>query len=182
MTLRHALHSVGISTLAILFAGCPKNNVHPSPDDTVMASGQPTDREDWINETDASLADGLVPRDASPFNGVNPQTVYTSIFFEFDNFSLSPAEREHLVSAADHLNKNPSSMILLEGHCDWFGTVEYNLTLGDKRAVTVKDYLVGIGISPNRIETLSKGSLDSTANLGKAEAAKDRRVDLILLK
>jgi peptidoglycan-associated lipoprotein len=70
----------------------------------------------------------------------------------------------------------------VEGHCDWYGTAEYNLALGDRRAESVSNYLGTLGITPLRIDKLSKGSLEATSGLSKAQASEDRRADLILLK
>jgi peptidoglycan-associated lipoprotein len=62
-----------------------------------------------------------------------------------------------LRSNADWLKSNPSARIEVEGHCDERGTSEYNLALGAKRSQTAKDYLVSLGISPERISTISYG-------------------------
>lgn len=176
------LHTAGFTALALCLSGCPKKTDQPNPSDTVMGAGAAGNREDWINETDASMAEGLMLRDGGLFDGKMPHSVYASIFFEFDNFSLKAAERENLSRVADYLKQNPSATILLEGHCDWHGTTEYNIALGDKRAVVVKDYLTELGVSSDRMETLSKGSLEATFNLDKVQAGKDRRVDILLLK
>jgi len=171
-----------LMSLGVLIAltGCPKKRPL-TPQSTVMGSNS-QNREDWINAQDASLAEGLVERDASSMDARQPGHVFSSVYFDFDNFSIKSTEREALSQLVRYLNQNPQQIVLLEGHCDWYGTTEYNLTLGDKRAVTVKSYLVDMGITPNRLETLSKGSLEATPNLDKAQAAKDRRVDIIMMK
>jgi len=171
------LMSLGV---LIGLTGCPKKRPL-TPQSTVMGSNS-QNREDWINAQDASLAEGLVERDASLMDARQPGHVFSSVYFDFDNFSIKSTEREALGQLVRYLNQNPQQIVLLEGHCDWYGTTEYNLTLGDKRAVTVKSYLVDMGIAPNRLETLSKGSLEATPNLDKAQAAKDRRVDIIMMK
>ena len=71
---------------------------------------------------------------------------------------------------------------MLVGHCDWRGTAEYNLGLGDRRSNSVKRYLETLGADPKRLETLSKGSTDAKQGGGESEWAKDRRVDFIELK
>ena len=77
---------------------------------------------------------------------------------------------------------NPARGLLLEGRCDWYGTAEYNLALGDRRAASARDYLITLGIEPSRLEILSKGSLDASPGLSKIESAQDRRADLIVLE
>lgn len=79
------------------------------------------------------------------------------IFFEFDSYDLRGNTRDILRSNADWLKSNPSARIEVEGHCDERGTSEYNLALGAKRSQTAKDYLVGLGISPDRVSTISYG-------------------------
>jgi peptidoglycan-associated lipoprotein len=61
-------------------------------------------------------------------------------------------------------------MVQIQGHCDERGTVEYNLALGEKRASAAKDYLVGMGINPDRLSTISYGE-ERPANPGHNEAA-----------
>lgn len=108
--------------------------------------------------------------------------ILPSVFFGFDSSSIASSERSKLQEAADYLIDNPSESLLIEGHCDWYGTSEYNLALGDRRANSARDYLTTLGISADRIETLSKGSLNATSGLSKSDAAQDRRADLIILK
>lgn len=105
-----------------------------------------------------------------------------SIYFDFDSSSISASERIKLQEAADYLDRNPGARILIEGHCDWYGTSEYNLALGDRRASSASDYLATLGVETARIEKLSKGSLEALTGLPKFESAQDRRADLILLQ
>lgn len=104
------------------------------------------------------------------------------VYFGFDSSAISGAERSKLEQAASYLNNNPSEGILIEGHCDWHGTADYNLALGDRRANSARDYLATLGINDSRIETLSKGSLEAAVGLEKNQSNNDRRADLIILK
>ena len=70
---------------------------------------------------------------------------------------------------------------MLIGHCDWRGTAEYNLGLGENRANSVKRFLESKGADMKRLETLSKGSTDAKQGGSESEWAKDRRVDFIEL-
>jgi peptidoglycan-associated lipoprotein len=83
--------------------------------------------------------------------------------------------------AKDYLDTHPGHKLLLEGHCDWRGTAEYNLSLGDRRANATKRYLQSIGVAPDKLETLSKGSLEASKNADAATMEKDRRVDLVVV-
>lgn len=79
------------------------------------------------------------------------------IFFDYDRYDLRADAREGLKANADWLKKNPSARVEIEGHCDERGTSEYNLALGAKRAQSAKDYLVTLGITGDRLSTISYG-------------------------
>ena len=108
--------------------------------------------------------------------------MFPSVYFGFDSSAISASERGNLQQAADYLEANPSHQILIEGHCDWYGTAEYNLALGDRRAESASNYLGTLGITPLRVEKLSKGSLESTSGISKTQSSQDRRADLIILQ
>ena len=79
------------------------------------------------------------------------------VFFAYDSYSLAASAQATLNKQAKWLKANPSVAIAVEGHADERGTREYNLALGDRRASSVKDYLMSQGISSNRINTISYG-------------------------
>jgi len=85
------------------------------------------------------------------------RVIFAPIYFDFDRYSLREDARHALAANAEVLRKNSGLEILIEGHCDERGTVEYNLALGEKRAKTAKDYLVRLGIEPSRIRVISYG-------------------------
>lgn len=138
---------------------------------------------DWSTDSDLQLRGANSGISDGMYNGREMITgVLPSVFFGFDSSSIAASERSKLQQAADYLEANPSMGLLIEGHCDWYGTAEYNLALGDRRAESVSNYLGTLGITPLRIEKLSKGSLEATSGLSKADSVQDRRADLILLK
>ena len=79
------------------------------------------------------------------------------VFFDFDRSAIRNEQKAALNDNAGWLKANSGAKIILEGHCDERGTAEYNLALGERRAKAVKDYLVGVGIAPDRISTISYG-------------------------
>jgi len=79
------------------------------------------------------------------------------VHFAYDSFDLSDEARRVLRESADWLNEHRSSRVEIEGHCDERGTVEYNLALGAKRAAAAKSYLASLGVSPDRLSTISYG-------------------------
>lgn len=90
------------------------------------------------------------------------------VFFAFDSSELSPAARRTLQRQADWMKQHSRADVVIEGHADERGTREYNLALGDRRATAVKNYLVALGISPQRVETISYGK-ERPAVLGSGE-------------
>lgn len=79
------------------------------------------------------------------------------VFFDFDKFDLKPEARETIERWADWLNKYPQVTLSVEGHCDERGTREYNLGLGERRATSTRNYLIALGVNPDRIGTISYG-------------------------
>lgn len=79
------------------------------------------------------------------------------VFFDYDRFELTGSSQEILKRDADALRKIPNARFTIEGHCDERGTSEYNLALGDRRAQSVKNFLVSLGVNASRIETISYG-------------------------
>jgi peptidoglycan-associated lipoprotein len=103
-----------------------------------------------------------------------------SIYFEFDQWVIRDDQKEAMLRDAEWLKANPQVKIRLEGNCDERGTAEYNLALGQKRADSAKAFLEGLGISGNRVQTISYGE-ERPLNGGHNEAAwsKNRRVDFV---
>lgn len=98
------------------------------------------------------------------------------VFFSFDQFFLGPEGRKVCSQTASFLKVHPQLSVIVEGHCDERGTIEYNLALGERRAREVKNYLIFLGIAENRISTISYGK-EKPQDLGHNEEAwaKNRR-------
>jgi peptidoglycan-associated lipoprotein len=78
-------------------------------------------------------------------------------FFDFDDFNLRTDAKSALETDGKYLQKNGDTKIIIEGHCDERGSVEYNLALGDRRAKAAFDYLVSLGVPAARLKTVSYG-------------------------
>ena len=83
--------------------------------------------------------------------------VGSTIYFDYDQSSLTSEAQATLDRQAAFLKASPSFRLVIEGHCDERGTREYNLALGDRRASAVRDYLVAKGINASRLSTISYG-------------------------
>src|SRR6478736_2220010 len=88
---------------------------------------------------------------------LNAERPLDDVYFDLDKSEIREDARASLQKDADWLKKWTSAAITLEGHCDSRGSAEYNLALGSRRATAVKDYLVSLGVTANRVTTISKG-------------------------
>jgi peptidoglycan-associated lipoprotein len=111
-----------------------------------------------VTVTPAVNQPGSVSESNLPPGGTaSPSSPLQDIFFDFNQSSLRPEAEKTLTQDADYLKAHPDAKIRIEGHCDQRGSEEYNLGLGDRRATTAKNYMVNLGISADRIATLSYG-------------------------
>jgi len=179
--------SLVLVSALIAITGCTKKPKRPDPSATVLgqqggAGGlNPTDAN--LSPTDAN-APGLGLRDPNGVidDGHTIRGLLKPVLFKLNSAGIESAERAKLQEAKEYLDKNPGQRLLLEGHCDWRGTAEYNLGLGDHRAGACKSYLQKLGIAATRLETNSKGNLDAKEKASEEEMAKDRRVELVVIK
>ena len=176
--------SIALLSAMVVFAGCTKKPKRPAPSDTVL--GQGGSQSGLPNMGTETLGDASAP-DLKGREGVLEtedmiKGLLEAVYFDLDKSAISPAERPKLQAAKDYIDKNPQYRLLLEGHCDWRGTGEYNLGLGDRRANSAKKYLSTIGVPAPKLETISKGDLEAKENASEADMAKDRRVEIIILK
>jgi peptidoglycan-associated lipoprotein len=88
---------------------------------------------------------------------INKNSPFQPVFFALDSYVVDGTGQTALNADAAILKKNPSWVITIEGHCDERGTAEYNLALGEKRALAAKTYLVSLGIPADRLRTVSYG-------------------------
>ena len=97
--------------------------------------------------------------------GVN----FSPVYFAFDSYALAPAELAKIDQVAQHLQSNSRHVLVVEGHCDIRGSNEYNLALGENRALAVRTHLVNLGVGAERIQSRSFGS-EKPAVMGTGEA------------
>ena len=138
-----ALKLVALSGVLML-AGC---ETKPKP---TVDNGPPPPAQ---QETQAAPTSSIIPGSAEDLR-VN---VGDTVHFDYDKYEVLEADRAVLQRQAAWLGKYPSVRVTIEGHCDERGTREYNLALGARRANAVKEYLVSLGVSAGRLETISYG-------------------------
>ena len=177
---------LAVAATALLLAGCPKTPTRPDPSATAPGMQSGNRNTDFLNTQNIpsdlqAPGTGLSARDAGfDINNQN-RTALQAVYFDFDRSDIKAGERPKLQAAKEYLDKNPTHRLLLEGRCDWRGTAEYNLALGERRANATRAYLGSIGVPADKMETISRGSLEASKNADDATTAKDRRVELVVI-
>jgi peptidoglycan-associated lipoprotein len=191
--------------LGLILTGCPKKTVvkeEPSVKKSEEAAKLESERERAAREKEAQEREAARIKDeearkasekefekslvAKKQPGIEGEVFESSllkdVYFEFDKYDIRPQDAEALKGNAALLTKNPKLKVQIEGHCDERGTIEYNLALGERRANSAKKYLTSLGISGDRIATISYGKempLDPGHNEGAW--AKNRRAHTVIL-
>ncbi len=178
-----------VVSLMVFVVGCPKKPPLESPKTTpppvtekpAPAVEVPSEKERGFQET-KETSSPLEDQDTR-LAKLNAQKVLGTIYFDFDRSDLRSKALAQLRKNAEWLRRNSGYRVRIEGNCDERGTVEYNLALGERRAVTAKHYLVKAGIEGGRIETISYGK-EHPVDAGHNEEAwqKNRRDDFVLIK
>jgi len=105
-----------------------------------------------------------------------------TVHFAYDSSVVRSSDQGNLAAVADYLKSNTAAAVEVDGHCDERGTDEYNRSLGERRALAVREALVALGVDAGRVDTKSYGR-DKPIDLGHSEAAhaKNRRGEFIVL-
>jgi peptidoglycan-associated lipoprotein len=121
------------------------------------------------------------PLVAGDLDVINKNSPFQPVFFGLDSFEVEGVAQQALTANAEILKKYPSWVITIEGHCDERGTAEYNLALGEKRALAARTYLVSLGVPADRLRTVSYGK-EFPFDPGHDESAwsKNRRAHFVV--
>jgi len=188
--MRHNRYAVVVLALLVMTGACGKKkppvakplppsttstNVPPPPTPAPpqpVADPTPVPPEPRITEDPLTVGDLDVINKNSPFQPV---------FYLLDSYEVDAAGQQALTANAAILKKYPTWVITIEGHCDERGTAEYNLALGEKRALSAKTYLVSLGIPADRLRTVSYGK-EFPFDPGHEEGAwsKNRRAHFVV--
>jgi len=158
-----SVFAVAAVVLAVLLcAGCKRRETLAPPVDEELIGPVIGPGEEIVLPPEVpSIADFVEPEDTA---------VFQDIHFDFDRSEIRPVDRPTLQAIGEHLSANPSVYLLIEGHCDERGTNEYNLALGERRALSTRAFLVGLGVEGQMIVTITLGE-ESPINPGHDEAA-----------
>lgn len=173
--------------LSFLAAGC-----HMNPENPKAIPLRPS-----YGDNDLSNLPPITAGNPNDTNGLIPEPLYPShtnwienpdqfkadtIHFAFDSSVVRSADKSKVAEVADYLKGNPQVAVRVEGNCDERGTEEYNRSLGERRALAAREVIVGLGIDPTRVDTVSYGEDKPVAEGHNEDAWKqNRRDDFILL-
>jgi len=162
---------------AMLFTvSCSKKVMQTEP----VSTTQP-DVQKASDDQSGRLQEDRLRAEAAAREAARTAFVNENIHFAFDSFVLSDQAQRILNSKADYLNTNSGVTVTVEGHCDDRGTETYNIALGERRAESVKKFLVDLGVSANQLNTVSYGEERPIA-MGQDEVswAKNRRAQFVI--
>lgn len=192
---RKIYSNAALMALAVLVgfsAGCkhPNKGLTHIPGPNTIGIGDPK-----ANEMTGKMTDNTIPTAIDSPNGMAPSerhgdlSRFTNraalaeyvVHFELDRSTIRPNEKSKVEAVASYLKANAGTELLIEGHCDERGTDGYNLGLGERRALALREALVGAGIAADRIQTVSYGEA-RPAEPGHNEAAwsKNRRGEFVV--
>lgn len=139
-----------VATVAVLVlgsAGCRSKN---GPNGSGLGEGEILDP---LNPLGAGYALAERGEFGIPISDVR----FDNVSFAYDSFTIAESERRKIEAVADYMVANPQTTVVIDGHCDERGSREYNLSLGEHRALAVRAYLISLGVAGDRIHTRSFG-------------------------
>ncbi len=145
-----ALKSVCVGAALLLLAACES-----TPEQSADSSGSGGAQQATTTTTTTTTTQPAGPRPGSQEDLV--LNVGDRVFYGYDQYDLKPEARATVERWAEWLRKYPQITVTIEGHCDERGTREYNLALGERRATSARNYLIALGISADRVATISYG-------------------------
>jgi len=187
MRVRRAVLLMALAS--VMTAACGKKTppvarpAPPPPSTAPAAPGRPPAPPEPVSEP--TIVPPEPVRDdaisSASLDDLNKNSPLTPVFFDLDSSDLGPAGQKALDQDAVLLKKYGTWTITIEGHCDERGTAEYNLALGERRAIAARAYLVSLGISADRLRTVSYGK-EFPFDPGHDESAyaKNRRAHFVI--
>ena len=173
-----------VTLAALLAVGCAKK---PAPttmeEEAPTVTKMPEQEVSGVKEQEMSEAEIRERERAAQAEREAAMLQLQRIFFDFDQYVLTPEARDILDQNAAYLKAHPDVKVRIEGHTDERGSDEYNLALGERRAQSAQKYLVSLGIDPSRLDVISYGEEKPLDPANNEEAwAKNRRDEFVVEK
>lgn len=169
----------------ILVTGCQKRTVtrpEEAPPAAAKEQSEKMQQQKGPEKITEQKVDSIESKDLESEALVGKGGMFADILFDYDKYDVKDSYKAEMQSVYSWMTKNSSATLSIEGHCDERGTNEYNLALGDRRAKSVKDFLVSIGVPSSRIQTISYGEEKPFCSEQSEECwTKNRRAHLVIL-
>lgn len=151
------MKKIAVLLVALIFVavGCAPKAVQTTPPATAATGDRSLSDKDRTGISEEELA--KAERDRLLREQERLAGILKDVLFDFDSYAVNSLELPKIEGVGSFMKQDRSVRLVIEGHCDERGTVEYNLALGQKRAGAVKDYLLKLGIDGGRIRTISYG-------------------------
>ena len=185
------IHIICFGLMALLISSCSgKNEV--KPEGNMLGSSENPPVEQTNDDFSAGDLESLTQTGINPLAEDTTSDEYKRtygrstaplypVFFSFDSSAINDDQLVNLNSSGNHLIENTQHIVHIEGNCDERGTTDYNLALGELRAISVKKYLVNLGVAEQRLSTISYGSQRPLYPGSDEESwAMNRRADLVI--
>lgn len=191
MRINNRSHFVVVAMIVLLFASmsaCAKKPVASVEQaDVAKVEEVAGGNGGGSQEADAGMGsaeslDTQVIADAEPLEGRTSAGLFP-LYFDFDKSMIRSDQVERAEKNGDFLKANPGLRVRIEGNCDERGTNEYNMALGQRRAMSGQKYMVNLGIAASRLDTISYGE-ERSLNFGHDELSwsQNRRDDFVIVK
>lgn len=167
MRLNHLTKLFTVGLLATALVGCSSTPKSQDDADNMQGGDLQQVGGSGVETSSANLGMGA---NATELEKAKANLAKNVVRFEFDRSDVSAEFYSTISAHADFMSANPSTNVTVTGHCDERGTREYNLALGERRALAVKSALVAVGVNPDRIDVVSYGE-DSPVAMGHNESA-----------
>lgn len=166
-------------SLVIFFSGCAQKAPKVAP--------KPATAVEKVEEQAPKMEKPVLSEEEifqqKTIEGLNKEGNLKKINFDFDKYVVREDMKPVLQNNSGWILKHPTVELLIEGHCDERGTVEYNIALGEKRAESAKNYLTSLGVSQDKMRIVSYGkSKPLVAGVDEATWFQNRRAEFVVTK
>jgi len=165
-------------SLILMFTACGKKAVKVAP------AQEPVEKvEEPVTQVEKPMLSEEEIFQQKTIEDLNKDQIMKKINFDFDKYEVREDMKPILQANADWMLKFPTVNVLVEGHCDERGTIEYNIALGEKRAEAAKNYLASLGVKAANIKIVSYGKSKPLVNgVDEATYFENRRAEFVITK
>lgn len=160
-----------------------KNSSNRNPGDADLNGFGNGGLSSATHPSDYADGSGLAGNPYGDFGTPIPGVVFNPVYFGFDQFNVNTSEQSKIDAVITYLSSNAGTGVVIEGNCDIRGSEEYNRALGERRALAAQEQILGAGIAPNRVKTISNGK-SKLAAIGTDEESHrlNRRDEFVVVK